>query len=112
MRARLATISKRDYASCERLLRHDSIRCAAAGTAATPESRGDGGDTVYFLTVSRTVSFMLPTAFCILPAAFSAFPSVSVFWSPKNLPDDFFDTADNLLDGSLDAILIHDEFSL
>jgi hypothetical protein len=126
MRARLATISKRDaadrheglaerdrrtatwvcaaarsgvapswdaeaktlygYASYRRLLCHDGIRGAAAKTAATTRSRGEGGDTVYFLTVSRTVSFMLPTAFCILPAAFSAFPSAFVFWSPKTFP--------------------------
>jgi hypothetical protein len=51
------------YASYGRLPCHDGIRGAAAETAATTRSRGEGGDTVYFLTVSRTVSFMPPTAF-------------------------------------------------
>jgi hypothetical protein len=100
------------YASYGRLLCHDGIRGAAAETAATTRSRGEGGDTVYFLTVSRTVSFMLPTAFCILPAAFSAFPSASVFWSPKTFPTTSLTLPTTCLDGSLNAILIHDEFSL
>jgi hypothetical protein len=40
----------------------------------------------YFLAVSRTVSLAPPTAFCTLPAAFSAAPSVCVLVSPVTLP--------------------------
>jgi hypothetical protein len=39
----------------------------------------------YFL---RTASFNPPTAFCMLPAALSALPSVSGFLSPKISPAD------------------------
>jgi hypothetical protein len=40
----------------------------------------------YFFTVSRTVSLAPLTAFCTLPAAFSAAPSACVLTSPVDLP--------------------------
>jgi hypothetical protein len=58
----------------------------------------------------RTASFNPPIAFCILPAAWSALPSVSSFLSPKTFPTVSFHGSLGLFCGAFLSIAVSSLF--